>query len=331
MLVTAVPELQCIYTFTIQHNHSQFTNVINAVAISPDNTKIAIVGDKPQYDPQYLSFIYWDLLTGKEHNLGKTIPQETHRSNLSGVAFSTDSKYIALTSLDYTDEYRKCTSLSFWDIESIPKHTSPKNGRGGITTIVSHPKEQQFVTISVDGVIRQWHDNNQTGELNEIKNWQGHKSASYDMIFSADGRRLCSGGSDDNIIRVWDSIDGSLLQEFPKQGCGIRSLALSSDGKTIASGSDQRIMIWDAQTGELRKSFFGHPDWIRGLVTTPDDQFLLSIGNTNIKIWDLMTGELLNKIHVHENTIRGMAMSQDGKILVTGSREGVVKVWKVQL
>jgi COMPASS component SWD3 len=329
MSVKTIPELQCIHTFSMQGKHNEHVNVINAVAISPDNTRIASAGDKLQNNAHQPSFMTWDLTTGKSRGVGKAISSETHQSNLSWLSFSADSKFIALSSTDQTSQYHNYPSLSFWAVESIPEHSVQKPEHGGITVIASHPKELQFATINQRGIIHLWHDYNQTGVLHELKSWQGHASVSYAMIFSADGSLICSGSCENN-IKLWDSVSSNLVREFPKQDKNIRSLALSSDNKILVSGSNQRIKIWDAETGELRQSFFGHPDWVRGLAITPDNNFLISAGDSRIKIWDLETGEKLKTIPGHAAAIRGMALSQDGQLLVTGSREGVVKIWNVK-
>ena len=45
---------------------------------------------------------------------------------------------------------------------------------------------------------------------------------------------------------------------------GVWSVALSTDGTTLASGaSDSTVRIWDARTGELRTSLSGHQDSVR--------------------------------------------------------------------
>ena len=41
------------------------------------------------------------------------------------------------------------------------------------------------------------------------------------------------------------------------------ALALSDDGKYLASGGkDRKLVVWDAEKGEWIRSFFGHKDTI---------------------------------------------------------------------
>jgi COMPASS component SWD3 len=329
MSVKTIPELQCIHTFSVQGPQDTYANAINAVAISPDNAKIVVAGDQFRNNAHRWNFTYWDLTTDKICDLAQGVSYQTHQGKLSCLAFSTDGHFIALGSSDPTSQYHGYPSLSFWSINTVPEHTTQDPENGAILAIASHPTELQFATVNQLGIIRLWHDYNQTSMLHEIKSWKGHAGSAFSIIFSPDGNLICSGGCD-NYIKIWNAITGDLIREFPRQDQNLRSLALSSDNKILVSGSDQRIRIWDAETGELRRSLFGHPDWVRGLAITPDNNFLISTGDAKIKIWDLATGEKLRTIIGHSAAIRGMAQSQDGQILVTGSREGVVKVWNVK-
>jgi COMPASS component SWD3 len=329
MSVKTIPELQCIHTFSVQGPQDNYANAINAVAISSDNTKIAVTGDQFRNNAHKWNFSCWNLATGQVDDIAKAISYRTHQGKLSSLTFSIDSHFIALGSSDPTSQYHGYPSLSFWSVDTVPDHTVQKPENGAILVIVSHPTELQFATVDQQGIIRLWHDYHQTSMLHEIKSWKGHAGSAFSMIFSSDGNLICSGGCD-NHIRIWNAMTGDLIREFSKQDQNLRSLALSSDNKILVSGSDQRIRIWNAETGELQRSLFGHPDWVRGLAITPDNNFLISTGDPKIKIWDLATGEKLRTTIGHSAAIRGMALSQDGRLLVTGSRDGVVKVWNVK-
>ena len=52
----------------------------------------------------------------------------------------------------------------------------------------------------------------------------------------------------------------------------VRALAITPDGRTLVSGSDDRtIRRWDLTTGaEIGTPLTGHTDWVRALAITPD-------------------------------------------------------------
>ena len=81
---------------------------------------------------------------------------------------------------------------------------------------------------------------------------KGHSSVVSCVAFSADGRRLASGGWD-QAVKLWDTATGEELQTLQGHADKICSVAFSADGQWLASGSWGEVKLWDAATGrELR-------------------------------------------------------------------------------
>ena len=77
-------------------------------------------------------------------------------------------------------------------------------------------------------------------------------------------------------------------------GGPVRSIALSSDGQRIVSGSDDRtIRVWNATTGEtVVGPISGHSDWVRSVVFSPDGQHIVSgSDDRTIRVWNATTRE----------------------------------------
>ena len=50
--------------------------------------------------------------------------------------------------------------------------------------------------------------------------------------------------------------------------------------------------------------------------------------DNTINIWNLQTGELLSTLKGHSGTVYSVAIAPEGKILVSGSADETIKIWR---
>lgn len=108
------------------------------------------------------------------------------------------------------------------------------------------------------------------------------------------------------------------------------SIAVSFDGRTIASGGDDNtVKLWHLGTGELLQTLTGNSGRVLTIALSPDGQTLASSHKTSdrscIKIWHLGTGELLHTLTGHHKWIYSLAFSPDGQRLISGGYK--IKIW----
>lgn len=111
----------------------------------------------------------------------------------------------------------------------------------------------------------------------------------------------------------------------------IESIAISSDGQTIVSGSyDGTIKLWSLRTGELQNTLKGHNHRVTCIAISPDGQMIASGSyDQTIKLWSLSTGKFLQTLEDRPDRVRDIAFSPNGQVLLSIG-EWEIKLWAVR-
>jgi WD40 repeat protein len=140
-------------------------------------------------------------------------------------------------------------------------------------------------------------------------------------------------GSDDNAVRLWDIESGTILKKFEAQSCGINYVTTNKD-KLIACFDDCSAVTWSLESGQLLGRIQGHWGKYNVINILPQSDQAISNGfHYTLKRWSMDRSTTRYKhveplaIYQHSNEITALAVSRDGNLLITGTRDKMLKLW----
>ena len=144
--------------------------------------------------------------------------------------------------------------------------------------------------------------------------------------FAADGRDVLLAGADGRVVRVSD--EGiEVLGAHTEQ---VRSVAISADGRRIATGGDDgAIQLWDERGGR-HVVLLGHTQRVRQLDFSGDGAELVSGDSAGVvRRWDV--GALPATVLIgHRRAIEQLVVSPDGARLASADTDGVLWSWSLR-
>jgi WD40 repeat protein len=114
------------------------------------------------------------------------------------------------------------------------------------------------------------------------------------------------------MVRLWDAATGEERHKLEGHDDYVIAVAFSPDGKTVASGSnDKTVRLWDVATGEEKQKLEGHDDSVSAVAFSPDGKTVASGSWDNtVRVWDATTGEERQK-HQISSPVSRIVFSDD--------------------
>lgn len=254
--------------------------LIEFVMVSPDGKWLVTIG-------RDYGVKIWDAAARREIR----VLSKPGKERVQSAAFSTDGRTLAL------GVGGAIQLLSMPDGDVIK--TLPPLWGANITALVFNP-EGRTLASAMDGVgIAIW-DLATGAPL--VTPLSGSEGARFDhlyvnsLAYTPNGRVLVSGGRES--VGFWNSATGRPMGRVLGYHPGVvRSVAVSPDGKLLASGSsDRTVLLWDvARLQPLSKPIVAHVADVLSVAFSPDGKWLVSSGNDGQIIrWELDTREWLS-------------------------------------
>jgi WD40 repeat protein len=234
---------------------------------------------------------------------------------------------------------------------------------GTVWSVAFDPRSDMVATGVENGSVRLWNWPQQSVE----STLEAHRGIVWSLKFSDDGQFIATSGYD-GLLKIFNrtSLEQLMVFEHPsgvrglaiagsklysgdasgglhvwalesndpllsaKQPGVIYSVAVSPDGKTLASaGSEKIIHLWNADTLMPKLKLEGHAGPVNSLAFDPRGSRLASAGwDGQVRVWDAAGGKLAHQWQGHQGDIWAIAYAPDGQKLATGGTDAAVKIWE---
>ncbi len=169
------------------------------------------------------------------------------------------------------------------------------------------------------------------GEAEPFLVLDGHQDSVLDLAFSADGTRLASAGSDNQLV-LWSIPDGAEVGRSNEFFDAVTSVVFTPDGsRIIATSRDSSVRVWNVSSRSTESVFTDHTDGVNSAAVSPDGQLVASISDDrSARLWDVISARQVRRFGGHVGAIGAVSFAPDGRSFVTGGIDGTVRVWDVQ-
>jgi RNA polymerase sigma factor (sigma-70 family) len=311
-------------------------DAVRALAFAPDGKTVAVARVDRVVE-------LWDVAAAKmvrqvgEAEAGTAAPVMVLFSALGGpdtaLAFTPDGKTLAVG--------RGGARVQQYDVATGKEVGSRPAGHPGRVAVLGVTTDGKgAVTFSRGDAVRVW-DLGTGKELRTV----GVSAGGLCAALSADGKVLAVGHRKG--VGLYDAETGKLAREVETGANGVIALALSPDGKVVATrgSGGPAVKLWDAGTGqELRSAVVGEPPaggtgvvvtQAAGLLTpdlafSPDGRHLAGVGaRGQLCLWDAGTGEATWEATLPAGrTAERFAFSGSGRALALLNGDGTVTVYE---
>ncbi|PYK99813.1 MAG: hypothetical protein DME19_07325 [Verrucomicrobia bacterium] len=188
---------------------------------------------------------------------------------------------------------------------------------------------RELKTLGAEGDLQFWDWRAETNRLNRIIA-AGLTNVRAHAVF-ADSNLLAVGDRDGN-IRLRDFERGMQLASWKAHSGRISCLAISPDGRILASSSadEESVKLWSVPDGKLRATLAGHKLGVFNVAFSLKGNLLASASvDDTCRLWNPATGRQITVLGGHKGGAFHAAFSPDGRTLVVGTGDNKVKLWNL--
>jgi len=153
-------------------------------------------------------------------------------------------------------------------------------------------------------------------------------TSQLNMLAWSPNRRSLAAATAGGVVQWWDLDSKTVVRTFP-HGAPVLSLAVSPDGRILATAGGTNVKLWDVGSGLLLRTI-PHDRSLRRVSFSNDGRLLLTVSNESAAhVWDATTGALLWALP-HKSEVTAAAFNPDGTLVATASRDSTAKIWDLR-
>ena len=150
-------------------------------------------------------------------------------------------------------------------------------------------------------------------------------AAIADLAINGDGTVIATAGAD-NVVSLWHTPTGTLLERLPGHTSTLRSVAISADSRRVVSGANDRFVFRHGPA--VVNAFRAHATPIRAAAFTPDGKQLITAGDDKrVARWMVPDGQPVNEYAGSAGIVRAVAVSGNGKLVAAGGDDKILRTW----
>jgi WD40 repeat protein len=241
--------------------------------------------------------------------------------------------FTKIDSLKYSPDDTRLAAVSageraiILDAQSLAESRTFPDMIGGIRSAAFFPGGEWSALSAENGITYLW--NFSKGEVIPLGNPRPASKADFSAEFSPRGGILAAADGLPGIVRLIDLETLASRTEFHVMG--VRALAFSPDGKTLAAGGNGVLLIADMESGVSRT--IAVPSRITSLafIQPAENGTLLLAGGLedgSILVWDPDNPDTPGELSASGNpAVWSLAVS--GSLLAAGNDQGDIRVWEM--
>ncbi|MBI3469081.1 MAG: PD40 domain-containing protein, partial [Planctomycetes bacterium] len=201
------------------------------------------------------------------------------------IGFSPDGTMLVTTSGTFGGQP---SDLRVWDPEMRQELFHFRHPSGVLVAKFS-PDGKTLAAGNWDGTISLW----EVATWRELRVLKAHESVVRSVAFSPDSEKLVTSCVDGS-VKLWDVATGAVESEVSHGGY-VNEIALSPDGKTLATAGERPVKLWSITGGKVELLPTSLANTTEPVTFSPDGKMIVAEDTSTpgtISFWDSATAQV---------------------------------------